>query len=79
MHDYVQGDQEGTTEEASTGEQRHEVPIHGEIHTISGGFSRGGCTASQRKSTSAKYENNDPLFSAALRLNAFVKNAMAFL
>ena len=29
--------------------QQHEVPIHGEIHTIAGGFSRGGCTASQRK------------------------------
>jgi len=28
---------------------------------------------------STKYENNDPLFSAALRLNAFVKNAVAFL
>jgi len=25
------------------------VPIHGEINTIFGGFSRGGCTASQRK------------------------------
>ena len=29
--------------------------------------------------TSTKYENNDPLFSAALRLNAFVKNAVTFL
>jgi len=29
--------------------QQHEVPIHGEIHTIAGGFSNGGCTASQRK------------------------------
>ena len=25
------------------------MPVHGEIHTISGGFSGGGCTASQRK------------------------------
>jgi len=25
------------------------VPVHGEIHTIAGGFSGGGCTASQRK------------------------------
>ena len=25
------------------------MPIHGEINTISGGFSGGGCTASQRK------------------------------
>jgi len=30
---------------------------------------------SLEKFTSTKYENNDPLFSAALRLNAFVKNA----
>jgi len=25
------------------------MPVHGEIHTISGGFSDGGCTVSQRK------------------------------
>ena len=25
------------------------MPVHGEINTISGGFSGGGCTASQRK------------------------------
>jgi len=35
--------------------------------------------AASRGFTSTKYENNDPLFSAALRLNAFVKNAVAFL
>jgi len=29
--------------------QQHEVPIYGEIQTIAGGFSGGGCTASQRK------------------------------
>jgi len=29
--------------------QAHEMPVHGEVHTISGGFSRGGPTASQRK------------------------------
>jgi len=29
--------------------------------------------------TSTKFENNDYLFSAALRLNAFLKNAVAFL
>ena len=29
--------------------QALEVPTHGEVHTISGGFSRGGPTASQRK------------------------------
>ena len=34
---------------APRGDQGHEMLIHGEIHTISGGFSGGGCTASQRK------------------------------
>ena len=29
--------------------QAHEMPTHGEVHTISGGFSGGGPTASQRK------------------------------
>ena len=29
--------------------QQHEMPTHGEIHTIAGGFSGGVCTASQRK------------------------------
>jgi len=49
LKDYLlepQGDQALAT----TGvDQGHEVPIHGEINTISGGFSVGGCTASQRK------------------------------
>ena len=30
-------------------DQAHEIPIHGEIHTIAIGFSGGGCTSSQRK------------------------------
>jgi len=30
-------------------DQTHEMPVHGEVHTISGGFSGGGPTASQRK------------------------------
>jgi len=29
--------------------QQHEMPTHGEINTIAGGFSGGGCTASHRK------------------------------
>jgi len=31
------------------GDQGHEIPVHGEIHTIAGGFSGGGCTTSQWK------------------------------
>jgi len=30
-------------------DQAHEKLVHGEVHTISGGFSGGGLTASQRK------------------------------
>jgi len=30
-------------------DQAHEMPIHGEVHTVSGGFSGGGPIASQRK------------------------------
>jgi len=49
LKDYLvesQGDQNLTTPE---GDQGHEILVHGEIHTIAGGFSRGGCTTSQRK------------------------------
>ena len=43
-------DLEGTeTPAASREDQGHEMSVHGEIHTISGGFSGGGCSASQRK------------------------------
>jgi len=41
--------QSSGSQPASSEGQQHEVPIHGEIHTIAGGFSGGGCTASQRK------------------------------
>jgi len=30
-------------------DQAHEMPIHGEIHTIAGGFLGKGCTSSQCK------------------------------
>jgi len=33
---------------AAGADQGHKVPIHGEVNIISGGFSGGGCTASQR-------------------------------
>ena len=41
--------QSSGSQPASGEGQQHEVPIHGEIHTIAGGFSGSGCTASQRK------------------------------
>ena len=49
LKDYLmesQGDQTLTT---PGGDQGHKMPVHGEIHTISGGFLGGGCIASQRK------------------------------
>ncbi|XP_068504652.1 uncharacterized protein [Phaseolus vulgaris] len=49
LKEYLEGSQEGSKEELPSGDQMHEVPVHGEINTISGGFSRGGCTASKRK------------------------------
>jgi len=49
LRDYLQ-EKQGTEDVAATGGgPGHEVPVHGEIHTIVGGFSGGGCTASQRR------------------------------
>jgi len=49
LKDYLAGST--VTPAAATREecQAHEVPVHGEVHTISGGFSEGGPTAPQRK------------------------------
>ncbi|XP_068503716.1 uncharacterized protein [Phaseolus vulgaris] len=49
LKDYLAGST--VTPNAATPEegQAHEVPTHGEVHTISSGFSGGGPTASQRK------------------------------
>ncbi|XP_068486589.1 uncharacterized protein [Phaseolus vulgaris] len=52
LKDYLlekQTGQSSGSQPASSEGQQQEVPIHGEIHTIAGGFSGGGCTASQRK------------------------------
>jgi len=49
LKDYLQKSQGAQASAAPGGDQGHEVPIHGDINTISGGFSGGGCTASQRK------------------------------
>jgi len=49
LRDYLQ-EKHGTEDVAVTGGgPGHEVLVHGEIHTIAGGFLGGGCTASQRK------------------------------
>jgi len=49
LNDYLAEPQRTETPTASGEEQGHEMPVHGEIHTISGGISGGGCTASQCK------------------------------
>ena len=49
LNDYL-AESQGTGASTTSGEEQgHEMPVHGEIHTISGGFSGGRCTASQRK------------------------------
>jgi len=49
IRDYLQ-EKQGTEDVAATGGGLgHEVSIHGEVHTIAGGFLGGGCTASQRR------------------------------
>jgi len=46
LKDNLQEPQGALTIMAPARDQGHEVPIHGEINTIVGGFSGGGCTAS---------------------------------
>jgi len=47
LKDYLQEEPNDQTLVAT--HQGHEVPIHGEVSTISGGFLRGGCTTPHRK------------------------------
>jgi len=49
LKDYLQEPQNDQALVTAGVDQGHEVPIHGEVNTISGGFLGGGCTASQRK------------------------------
>ena len=50
LKDYLAGSATTTTLAMLEGDQAHEMPIHGEVHTISSGFPGRGPTASQRKS-----------------------------
>jgi len=49
LKDYLAGSTTTTVPTVPEEGQAHEMPVHGEVHTISGGFSGGGPTASQRK------------------------------
>jgi len=46
LRDYLQEKQRIEDAAATGGDLGHEVPVHGEVHTIAGGFSGGGCAAS---------------------------------
>jgi len=45
LKDYLQEETDDQTLVATGVDQGHEVPIHGEVNTISGGFLREGCTS----------------------------------
>jgi len=49
LKEYLQENQGAPSSAVPAGDQGHEITVHGEINTISRGFSGGGCTASQRK------------------------------
>ncbi|XP_068497460.1 uncharacterized protein [Phaseolus vulgaris] len=49
LKDYLVGPSAAAALAVLEEDQAHEMPIHGEVHTIFGGFSGGGCIASQRK------------------------------
>jgi len=49
LKDYLTGSTTTTATVTPEEGQAHEMPTHGEVHTISGGFSGGGPTVSQRK------------------------------
>jgi len=49
LKEYLQEKQGAPTSATPAPNQGHEILVHGEVNTISGGFSGGGCTASQRK------------------------------
>ena len=49
LKDFLAGSTATPVTATSEEGQAHEVPTHGEVHTISNGFSGGGPTASQRK------------------------------
>ena len=42
LKEYQEGNQEGSKEEIASTDQGQEVPVHGELNTISRGFSGGG-------------------------------------
>jgi len=49
LKEYLEADQEEPKGAFALRDQVHEIPIHGELNTISRGFSGGGSSASKRK------------------------------
>jgi len=66
LKDYLAGSATTTALTVPEEDQAYEMPIHGEVHTISGGFSGGGPTTSQRKryvrsvNSVAEWGSDDP-------------------
>jgi len=54
LKEYLEANPEEPQGEVISGEQTHEVPINGELNTISGGFSGGGSTVTSAKGTQRK-------------------------
>jgi len=49
LKEYLEADQEEPKGDVAIRDQAHETPVHGEMNTISRGFSRGGSSTSKRK------------------------------
>jgi len=49
LMEYLDEDQKEPKGEVAPRDQAYEIPVHGELNTISGGFSRGGSSASKHK------------------------------
>jgi len=49
LKEYLEANQEEKKGEITVRDQAHKTLVHGELNTISGGFSGGGSSASKRK------------------------------
>jgi len=71
LKDYLQESQDDQALVTIGADQGHEVPVYGEVNTISGRFSRGGCSASQRKDSQALKRRVEYKYNFKLRPRQF--------
>ena len=82
LKDYLAGSITTTAMATPEEGQAHEIPTHGEVHTISGGFSGRGPTASQRRkyvrsvSSVAEDFSDDPWESDLVFTRADLRNVV---